>query len=457
MLKVCLLNPPFEKQHNSTSVLGWPSPSISYLGGAVHAAGHQIDLIDGKLENLGLNSTLQRIAEISPDVLGITACTTDMPMVRRITKTVREKLPDINIILGGAHASASPELTLDSNCDALVIGEGEITFVELLESIEKKEDFSSVSGCAFKQGGRIVVTPARVPEKDLDGFPMPVWEKMPRASKYYIQVSRGCPGDCSFCYRTFGKRIRVRHPALIVEEIQNLLHYTEIDELILGAATFGLPKKHSNALLDALIKSGLNKKIRWQAVTRVDTGDPAFFSKMKQAGCYLVGLGIESGSNRILKATGKHTTKEKISDSVRAIKTAKLDSTGFFVLGHPWETKETAKQTSDFAIQLNPTYMTIGIMTPWPGTSVHQLALENQAGYRLNPTIPLEGQNKHFGKRALEFKDINILYLQWLRMRTYLLLYLRNRRYMDGIRFTLKYFREASVLLKETLLLVLRK
>lgn len=450
-MKICVINPPYLHKHYSTEMDSAPLPCLAYLGSTLKHMDHHVVLIDAKLEGLTTKDLLNRVSSIKPDVVAISIVTTDMPIARKIATAVKAMNQNTLVIVGGAHPSALPReiLISEKSFDIAVIGEGETTFPHLINTIEKNGDLTSVEGIAYRQYNELKLTPPRKHIDDLDEIPLPLWTKMPPGEMYYIQVSRGCPYQCSFCYRLFGQKVRVNSPGRIIKEIQSILKYTTPKEFFFSAATFGLPKNHSLQLFDALIDSGLNKKIKWRAATRPGLHDYEFFAKMKEAGCYSVGFGIESGDEEILKKTSKDTKLQHIHKSVNMAKEVGLKTVGFFIMGHPFETKESALRTSNFAIDLNPTTVTIGIMTPWPGSKVHEMALKGQGGYILDQNQSIEGQHKHYGKRTLHFKDVKLSYIQWLRIRTYLLLYFKNKRFFDGITFIIDYLRDGIFFLKE--------
>jgi len=452
-MNVCLVNPPSLRSYFNTYVYGAPNPSLAHIGGyLIEHSDYKITLIDAKLENLNIKETYQRIMELQPDIVGISTTTSDMPVSKDLARFIKTEEPSIQVIVGGAHPSALPRETLinEPNFDIAVISEGEATFLELINSISKNKTFEKIKGCAYRKDGNIVLTPPIDPI-DLNELPIPAWHLMPVGKKYFIQISRGCPARCSFCYRMFGRKVRTVPPKRVIAEIERVLDLCEPDEFVLGAATFGIPRKHSMAVINALIESELNKRIKWQTVTRVDVSNYELFSMMKKAGCYRVGLGIESGDNNILRQTGKNISTDQIRMCVQTIKNIGIVTTGFFIFGHPFETKETVKRTSEFAIEINPTRINLGIMTPWPGTEVYRLAKDGLAGYRLSDE-GIEGVNKHFGRRALYFDNISIRYMQWLRVKTYFYLYWKNRRIKDGLKFFKENFIEGIRLLYETML-----
>ncbi|MBF0528720.1 MAG: radical SAM protein [Deltaproteobacteria bacterium] len=413
------------------------------------ATNHDYCLIDAKLEQMDKHQVIKKIEHLRPDVLGISSFTTDMSMVSELARAYKRLNPQGKVILGGAHPSALPIETLQSceSYDIVVIGGGERVLVEILDTLDQGLDLFQVNGIAFKQEGKIHETSPQEVMPDLDDLPPPAWRKMPASQLYYVEVSRGCPGRCSFCYNMYGRRIRCKSVARVLSELKDIQDYANPKEFILGAATFGIPKQHYNELLDGIIQSGL--KIKWGSETRVDITDREFIIKMKNAGCHCIALGVESGNDDILRQTGKNITVVKIKECVNSIHELDIPTLGFFVFGHPNETKKTIKQTSDLAVELNTTSITIGIMTPWPGTKVYEMAHNGEGGYYLDQQISIEGQNKHFGRRALLFKNFPIWYLQWMKIRTYLLLYWKNRRFVDGAKFCSANFKEACLLMLE--------
>ena len=456
-MKICLINPPSLHRYFDTIVRASPSPTLAYLGGYLSNTDHQVTLVDSKLEGLKLDEAANIIGQTKPDLVGLTTCTADLPISRSLARMIKSVNSGTKVVIGGAHPTALPERTLREEqwIDAAVVGEGEATLLDLANAIESKADLRDVKGCAFRRGDEVIITPPRDPI-DLNKTPIPAWGLMRSEKKYYVQVSRGCPGKCSFCYPMFGKRVRTVSPEKIIAEIEHILSLANPDEFILGAATFGIPRDHSMQVLNALISSGINKKIKWRTITRVDIPDREMYALMKTAGCYQVGLGIESGDNRILRQTGKYTRVDRIKECMATIRSVGLDTVGFFVFGHPTETKESLRRTSDFAVDLNPTHLTIGIMTPWPGTEVHRLAIAGKAGYRLS-NRSIEGSNKHFGPRVLLFENFSIFYLQWLRLRTYFLLYWKNARLKDGFRFFKNHLTEGLRFFLEMILSPFRR
>jgi anaerobic magnesium-protoporphyrin IX monomethyl ester cyclase len=205
--------------------------------------------------------------------------------------------------------------------------------------------------------------------------------------------------------------------------------------------TFGLNKERAFRLLDMMIERGLHKKFSWFVQTRADVVTEALLKKMHEAGCYGIGLGVESGNREILAYTNKRITLEQAERTNALAKSIGLETTTFFILGHPNETRQTIHDTIRFAVRLNGTVPVFGVMIPYPGTEIYNLARRGEAGYRL-VARSWEDYNKQFGK-ALELKDISRRRLKYYQLMGYALVFLKNRRYRDFVRFCWEFRREA--------------
>ncbi|MDP2928548.1 MAG: radical SAM protein [Candidatus Omnitrophota bacterium] len=195
-----------------------------------------------------------------------------------------------------------------------------------------------------------------------------------------------------------------------------------------------------------MIKKGLSKDIRWSATTRVDSVDKDLLQKMKEAGCDHIEFGVESGNREILKKIKKGITIEQAANAVRIAKDLKLHTEIGFILGHPDETAETAYQTIYLASMLNTNYVQLGIMVPYPGTEVADMAKNGLGGYKLLSN-DWSDYNKQLGN-ALELKNLSRKDLERIQFAGYLKLFIFNRRYKDLLLFLLDFHREAFAFIR---------
>ncbi|MGD2279307.1 MAG: radical SAM protein, partial [Candidatus Omnitrophota bacterium] len=276
--------------------------------------------------------------------------------------------------------------------------------------------------------------------EDLDNLPFPGWKHFKNAKDYMIITSRGCPYDCVFCMQASGKKVRKRSSGKVIEEIENVLKERKPERFLFYDETFTLDKRKVHELCDLLIKKGLNKKIKWSVTTRVDAVDRDILGKMKQAGCDHIEFGVESGNEEMLKRIKKGITKQQAEKAVSLAKEMGFHTEGAFILGHPHENMKTALETIDFAAKLNPDIVQLGIMVPYPGTEVREMALRREGGYKMLSTDWSE-YNKQLGN-ALELDELSRPDLEKLQLAGYLRLFIYNRRYLDLFKFALGFWRE---------------
>jgi len=385
--KITLVNAPAErikeKHYEQPDI---PRIGLAYLASYLVSLGIACSVIDAKYDRLDQEKLKEEIERTKPHIVGFTAMTTEIIDTAKVAKDIKKKHPNIKIIIGGPHATALPVETLKEfpAFDIACMGEGEYTLKEISNLGASSKDLENIAGIAYKDEDGIIRknSPRPFIEK-LDSLPSPAWHLFKPAKKYPILASRGCPFRCNFCMRVLGDRIRFRDPDLVIEEMENIYETYKPSLFEFYDETFGVDKAKTERLLDNIIEKGLHKKIKWHIQTRVDVVTGGLLKKMKEAGCAWVGFGVESGNEDILKATNKNITKEKVRDAIRMAKDASLDTGSFFILGHPGETKKTAKETIDFALELNTTTVAFGIMTPYPGTEIARMAEEGRGGYKL--------------------------------------------------------------------------
>lgn len=190
----------------------------------------------------------------------------------------------------------------------------------------------------------------------------------------YMLISRGCPFQCGFCYHWGGNEIRFRSLENIIEEIEILLK-NGITYIDFKDDTFTLNKELVYSLCDEIIDKKLN--FSWFCSTRVDKVDKDLLMKMKEAGCKWIGYGVESGNQEILNGIKKGINIDQIRNAFKITKESGMKASAYFILGLPWETKETVKETVELAMELNPDSLQFALATPLPGTWFYEYATEN--------------------------------------------------------------------------------
>jgi radical SAM superfamily enzyme YgiQ (UPF0313 family) len=222
--------------------------------------------------------------------------------------------------------------------------------------------------------------------------------------------------------RVSGTQVRRHSPEWIVAEIERLITDFEAKKIVFHDETFGLNKAWANRLIDLMIAHDFGRRLRWEAVTRVDIADYEFYRKMKRAGCSWLSFGIESGNPEILRRTGKGITLEQAEQAVRLARRAGLNTGSLFIIGHPGETRQTIDDTIRFARRLPTDTASCGLMVPYPGTEIAELVRRGEGNYRV-----LSADWKDFNKQvgnALEMKDISRQELERYQLKFYLFFYL---------------------------------
>jgi len=398
-MKVCLVNIPYREEVygnvKDVSLLDVPL-GICYLAAVLEKAGHKINLTDAEAERLMIADIAKKLEKEKPDIIGLTCTTPMVASVKKAAQAFKNIFPEAKIIVGGPHVTAVPEDLLSEKCiDIAVIGEGEYTIVELVKLIEENKSLKECKGIAFKENGKVIRTMPRPLIENIDALPFPSRYLLPydrykhsdmigcKTKKNYTNImsSRGCPFRCIFCgsRTTFGGVVRFRNPKLVVDEIEEC--YNKLDIGIFGFSddTLTVKKEHITEICNEILKRKLN--IAWVAQARVNTVDKEILQLMKKAGCEAIHYGYESGSQEILNNIKKGITLRQSIDATRITKEIGLKIHGYFMIGNPGETEETAKQTIKFAKKLDPDTAQFTIATPFPGTEFYQMFLSK--GYNL--------------------------------------------------------------------------
>lgn len=349
---------------------------------------HAVTIVDMEGEDLDLDSALARIIEAEPVLVGFGGMITRFRMVRDLAQRLRSELPGVFLIAGNSGATTIPELyTSACGLDAVVMGEGEVTSVELARAVESGRNWRDVPGIAFRDdNGKLVYSKTRELIGDLDSLPWPAWDIFPietyissvdhrqkRARHLEVVASRGCPFNCVYCYRIFGRTVRRRSPASIVDEICELvrrydIHYTGFpDDLFTSNREFVL---ETCRLLRTRVPD-----ISWSCLGRVNTVDEQLLTEMKRAGCDWISYGIETGSNELLSAMKRGVTSEDCLKAIRLTRNAGIHAEGSFMIGMFGETMSTVVETIDFCRQADITAPML-FVTPYPGTEIFDIALK---------------------------------------------------------------------------------
>lgn len=359
---------------------------IAYLGSVLRDNNIEVLLREGAFYQ-NWSEFKQDIRKIKPDIIGISATSFLIANAFNYAKVSKVTLPDCKVIMGGPHATVMPEDILNkADVDVIVYGEGEETILELTQNINK--NLRDIKGIVYKQNGEVIKNPPR-PWIDMDKRRWPARDLLPM-NRYLgvkptlpipypatdIEVSRGCFHNCLFCQpvlrKMFGPRVRNRNPQKVVDEICYLINKYRIKGLNLGNDEPLINKEWTHNLCDELIKRKVSIKLN--APCRVDNIDQEMLNKMKKAGFIHLSFGVESGSQLILNKLRKGVTIEKIKNAFKMCEKAGICGRANLMVGSPWETPDTIKQTINLIHQVKPDLIYLAAVTPTPGTDLYMMA-----------------------------------------------------------------------------------
>lgn len=363
-----------------------PSLGLLSIAAVLRKKGHKVRVFDPTALKLDYKSTIKSIIDESPDIVGITAKTINIIGASKIVDDLKGHKFNLPIIIGGAHITAVPLETMSRflNFDYGVIGEGEVTFVELTERIADHAVPKDVAGLVYRdENNQPMMTSPRELIKDLDSLPFPAWDLLPNFPSGYphsaletkkepaasIMTSRGCPFQCAFCdNRIFGQTVRHHSAEYVLEMVRYLRRQYNIRDLMVLDDNFILDKERLFKVCDGFIKEKMNLSWYCMGHTKFITEDR--MKKIKEAGCWILEVGIESGCDRILKFINKKITKDEVARAVITARRAGLKIKGNFIFGFPTETKDSLEETIRFATSIRLTHFQQNFLTVWPGCRI---------------------------------------------------------------------------------------
>lgn len=306
------------------------------------------------------------------DLIGITVYSPVYEEVKEIFNDVKNHFKETPVCLGGPYVTTiMEEIFEETPADFAVYGEGEETFEELVRSIKNRTPFNTIRGLMYSDvDGKIIRNHARDRIRDLDVLPLPAYDLFPmdRYPLHRLVTSRGCPYSCSWCNSTsiWQHGIRFMSAERMILEVENLLNNYGKKIMVFGDNTFNANPARIMIFCDLLIEK--NIQLLWSASIRADLMTRELAMKMKEAGCYNVSIGVESANNEMLKKMGKNTTIEEITEGIGFIREAGIEIMSQYVIGSPYETLETVKETVEWAKKSDCDFKNFYTVLPFKGT-----------------------------------------------------------------------------------------
>lgn len=366
-----------------------PPLSLLYLATSLQENNFEVDVFDPACYSGGINELCSKVVDYKPHLIGIAVFTTPEVFrnVRFLCREFNLKLPKVRILVGGPHATASPDQIFEwfPEVEFVLRGESELALCQLADQLKKNTQKPNVAGLCYKSNQKIISFPRKTTE-NIDNIPIPnrkiLWDSYKKGIYWRLEhkgifdiiiTGRGCPFNCKFCFKV-SKKYRYRSPENVLEELEHLaslgikaIHFE--DDLFTANKTRAI--KICRMIREARLK--LNLKIR----SRVDTIDEELLEEFHKTGVTSVVYGIESGSQKVLKAMGKKTSVKRNYEAIRMTQRFGFRCYADMLIGFPGETPATLEETERLLCKAKPFGVAMAILHPFPCTAVYDEAKAN--------------------------------------------------------------------------------
>jgi len=409
-MRIIFINPWAKSLFGDTKqATGHPHIGLAYLIATCKKHGYK----DIKVFDEGIEKDdailMNMISTFRPHLLAVTTFSYCYQFAKELIDKIKSRYPDILVIAGGPHVSATREQILrTTKADFAMKSESEITFVDFLKELEKpKPDFSRVNNLIWKDNGVIVENADAKFIEDLDSLPFPDYSFFGierylchKARLMPLITSRGCPYGCNYCSirLSMGRNFRKRSPRNVIDEIKYLQRDYGANHFEINDDCFALDMQRAEDICDGIIRDGLDIKYEIYNGIRADNVNERLLNKMKHSGCVFISYGCESGNQEIVNnSIGKNLDLKKVVEAVDLTNRIGIRNSVNFIIGHPNETYDTAMQTLRFARSLKTNFVNIYNLIPYPGTALYDWVEQN--GTFL---MPKESYLEEAGSRELE-------------------------------------------------------
>jgi radical SAM superfamily enzyme YgiQ (UPF0313 family) len=375
-----------------------PDLGLGYIATSLMNNGHQAYIRDWNMES-SVDSFRVWLEKYQPELIGIKVFTKDVWATKKTISIIRKSLPEVTVVIGGPHASAVDPVRLMEDftkCDFAIKGEAEISFPSLLTEISERKKNSDrgfinktraikISGLVWRDKDGVFANPISLCH-DLNKFKFPPWEIMD-PNNYNINMlgsekegatapiitTRGCPGKCTFCsaHNISGRKIRSRSPENVFKEMSILYSKYGVKKFMFMDNCFTANKKHLKVICKMIINDRMNVEWDCSSYENLENLTDEMLALMYDAGCRMIHIGIESGSEHTRKEMNKLSDLSDIDKKIKLIKKDKIKIGAWFMIGFPEETKKEMNKTIKYAFSLNPDLLTFTIAYPLPGTQIY--------------------------------------------------------------------------------------
>jgi radical SAM superfamily enzyme YgiQ (UPF0313 family) len=332
---------------------------------------------DYPAEGLGEDAFRDDLKRFQPHVLVLSTISPTLEWDLEYCRLAKHLHPSVLTVVKGAHVTERARQVLESNqaVDVVIRGDCEVAAGEIASG----RPLEDIPGLTYQTGRSIRQTQPRPLPSDPDGLPFPArdltsnqlyFRPDTRKPQTTIQTAWGCPYRCTYCLAPVvsGRKLRSRSPGSVLAEIRQCVEQHDIRDFYFRADTFTLDRKWVFELCDLIDQSGL--AVNWGCNSRVDTVDPEMLERMRRAGCWIIGFGVESGSDEILERVRKGATVAQARRAVALCREAGIKAYAFFMVGFPWETEQTVRQTLDLIQDIGADFIEMNMPVPFPGTEL---------------------------------------------------------------------------------------
>jgi len=383
-MRILFVAPPLPKANTTAQPLGF-----GYLASVLRQEGFSdVAILDACSLNMTIEQTLDYIKEYQPDVLGLTTMTVTVRNALKLAAATKALFPEVRVAVGGVHATVCPdEVISDPNVDVVVRNEGEHSFLEVMRRWESAKSLEGVLGTSIKADGQVVHHDQAPRVLNLDALPFPARDLMPMhvykaglsfpphiRTRTLLYSARGCPNDCAFCSTAAvwgGHRCVMRSAESVLDEIEEVVDRFGVYGFEFADELTTLRKDRLAGLCNGIHQRRLGK-VRWVCSSTVKQMDYDTAKMMKDAGCSMVMMGVESGSPQVLKTLNKRITIDEIINAFDATRRAGLRRAACFMIGAPGESAETVQQSIELARRIRPERVSLNVVTPYPGTRFYE-------------------------------------------------------------------------------------
>lgn len=375
-----------------------PQPLLS-VATTLKERGHEVAVLDAVNQGISMYALKKTIRGFDAVIVLTSVMTFEEDSL--VLAELKEVHPELLTIVAGAHATFMPELCLKKEAvDVIIRSEEELTIRDFLAQYEQGgRIWKQALGIGFRENGKVVLNDPYPGPKVLDEIPITDWSLLPKGVYYFYPLvkrypfvtdltTRGCPKKCSFCMAPgfYGNKVRGRSAEHVIRGFE---HYCKqgFREIYIKDEMFTSLKKRNDEIFDWLIDHDVD--LTWFCSAAVGWIDKPVMEKMRRAGCHTIKVGVESGVQEILDRIKKGITLEQINETFKWAKEVGLNTHAHMMIGHPGETEQSINQTIEFVKKLDPTTITFGILTPYPGTPIFDELAEKHPEIRTNFNLQL--------------------------------------------------------------------